>query len=61
MIQTMKFVLLVRHNVKHALIVQTAYLATKFNLELFLVVHAYAKQDITKLRAIFVNPVIFHV
>ncbi len=62
MIQTLKFALLVQHNVKHALVVQTAFLATQFNLELFLVIRAYAKQDINKLRAIFVkNHVIFHV
>ena len=63
MIQTMKFVQFVQHDVKHALpIAQFAFHATQFNLELFLVLHAYAKQDIIKLRAIFVkNHVIFHV
>jgi hypothetical protein len=62
MFQTMKFALLVQHDVKHALpIAQIAFHATQFNLELFLVIHAYAKQDITKLRVIFVNPAIFHV
>ncbi len=63
MIQTIKFVQFVQHYVKHALpIAQIAFNATQINLELFLVICAYAKQDIIKLRAIFVkNHVIFHV
>jgi hypothetical protein len=63
MIQTFKYALFVQHYVKHALpIAQIAFHVTQFNLELFLVLHAYAKQDIIKLRAIFVkNHVIFHV
>ncbi len=62
MIQTMKFVQFVQHYVKHALpIAQIAFHARQFNLELFMVLHAYAKQDITKLRVMIVNLVIFHV
>ena len=59
----MKIVLFVHRDVKHALpVVRIAFHATHLNLELFLVPHAYAKQDIIKLRAIFVkNHVIFHV
>jgi hypothetical protein len=40
--------------------VRIAFLATQLNLELFLVLHAYVKRDITNQQAIFVQLAISH-